>query len=228
MSIDGDGGFTEKPGHTLHNHSHSHVHSDGNGQAHVHVHTHPHSHGVGSDRCSAYDLPIVSNGYIESINYEASEVGTLRPVKCFDGFYIVGNNAVMCLNNGQWSAPGQCYRDNADPYSKFCTGNLPTIPNGYVADGTNEVGTSRAVYCEFGYDLYGPSFIFCDSTQQWSLPGSCFESQQLETTTRRQPVTNYIMNGANPKNTPFFLNIICSLLAITIATTSSSILYLLQ
>ena len=77
--------------------------------------------------------PTIANGFVVANNQEA-QVGSSRAVNCSDQYKIQGPNVVICLPNGQWSAPGSCVfveiRQNScpnEPPPTICP-KCPTVP----------------------------------------------------------------------------------------------------
>ena len=65
------------------------------------------------------------------------------------------------------------------PQHQHCTGPVPDIQNGYVAQGGSLVGNWRGVYCDPGYQLDGISFILCQESGQWSrIQATCHLNSQ--------------------------------------------------
>ena len=50
---------------------------------------------------------------------------------------------------------------------------LPNVPFGAVSNGSNGVGDFRDIQCNSGFQINGPSRIFCMSNLSWSNPGKC-------------------------------------------------------
>ena len=117
-------------------------------------------------RC--HNLPSVTNGIISDGN---SEVGSIRFINCNSGYQLQGSSQIFCGQAGTWSLPGSCTIITTLPPIRC--GSLPTIWNGFVANGGSDVGSARNIYCNSGYQLQGNSQIFCAHNGVWSSPGSC-------------------------------------------------------
>ena len=95
-------------------------------------------------------------------------VGETARFSCSDGFLLAGNSQIVCLENGEWSLPPVC---------KAICPNPPEIENGRLeimySDAQASEGDSVMVICEPGYDIRGPSLVFCVSPGQWTDVPTC-------------------------------------------------------
>ena len=111
-------------------------------------------------RCIACPNFEVANG---SVNFMTSTADVI----CNEGFDLIGNNNLTCLETGQWS-------DEVNCVIKDCN-MQPNINNGVVnldADMTTFGATAR-VNCNEGYIGDGTERIECLSSGQWGEPGIC-------------------------------------------------------
>ena len=70
---------------------------------------------------------------------------------------------VTCFQT--WTTPGSCVQ------SVVTCESSPSISNGVVLPGGNQVGSTRQVQCNSGYE--GNFAIHCSENGEWSIGGSC-------------------------------------------------------
>ena len=119
-------------------------------------------------------LPSVSNGYFFTRTYL---IGTNATLNCERDFFISGDNAITCNENGQWSVSNAKCNPNPERFQRC--GEIPTVENGFV-DGYSFpesyfVGTSVFVNCSQNFTLHGADRIYCQVSGNWSKPGTCQE-----------------------------------------------------
>ena len=120
-------------------------------------------------RCRS--LPPVVNGQFIS---GSDTVGSVRQLRCNQGYEIIGNSNTICLSNRTWTNLGLC------SLVPSCA-NVPNVANGSVSSGNNIVGSVRQISCRSGFNLDGNSQIFCQPWRTWSEPGFCNQIVRCQT-----------------------------------------------
>ena len=120
-------------------------------------------------RCRS--LPPVANGLFIS---GSDTVGSVRQLRCNQGYEIIGNTNIVCLSNATWTNPGSC------SLIPTCA-NVPNVANCYVSSGNNVVGSVRQISCRTGFNLVGNSQIFCQPSRNWSELGFCNKIVRCQT-----------------------------------------------
>ena len=97
---------------------------------------------------------------------EVLAIGTFVRLSC--GQVDMESQSSICTSLGTWFPEmNNCYQQ--------CPDQTPTVGNGSISDGGNDVGTQREIICNDGYNISGSnlSYISCQSTLEWSEPSSC-------------------------------------------------------
>ena len=72
---------------------------------------------------------------------------------------------ILVIFSHTWTTVGSC------PKRVATCENFPLISNGIVLPGENQVGSTRQVQCNSGYE--GNFAIHCLQNGDWSIGGSC-------------------------------------------------------
>ena len=97
-------------------------------------------------------------------------IGSIRQISCHNGYELDGSSMIFCLANETWTKPGSCIQRIVT-----CE-NTPTINNGVVLPGGNQIGSIRQVQCNSGYE--GSFSIHCLQNGNWSIRSSCQRSME--------------------------------------------------
>ena len=115
------------------------------------------------DTCGT--IPIVSSAIVIG---SSNAVGSVLKYQCDVGFYLVGNDTVVCQASGLWTAVPICRQQE----NTNC-GPVPTISNGITIGTSNNIGATVTFNCLPGYNLQGPSQSGCQPNGQWSQLPFC-------------------------------------------------------
>ena len=132
-----------------------------------------------------YGNKVVQNG-TSLTNGQILPTGSTVQMECVEGFVVVhqGRRSV-CMADKTWVPPvsycrrigsstARPTRPSSSPNPSQCS-NPPSVENGVIFDGSNEIGSRRIVTCSDGYRISGSSFsiTICQPTLQWTNPGRC-------------------------------------------------------
>ncbi|KAL4233501.1 hypothetical protein ACF0H5_008182 [Mactra antiquata] len=87
---------------------------------------------------------------------------SLVQISCNDGFDITGNSNITCQADGTWDGYPTC-----DPTD--CGNPTPSFGSANVSFGTR-YGSNATITCNSGYNISGPSIIYCLSFGWNTLP----------------------------------------------------------
>ncbi|XP_053385390.1 uncharacterized protein LOC123539332 isoform X2 [Mercenaria mercenaria] len=132
------------------------------------------------EKCISLIAP--ENGFIDDKNKKGSlVVGTEITISCMEGYFVDGNDTVVCYLNRTWSESPACeIRDCGIPSD---------IKNGYIDDLENTtVNSTFTVKCDEGYIKVGVETVTCDMNGTWRelpncRPVSCGIPQVLDNET---------------------------------------------
>ena len=107
-------------------------------------------------------VPYLPNGQYSS---GSETIGSVRQISCHTGYELEGSPMIFCLRTRTWTPPGSCVQ------RVITCENFPSISNGVVLPGGNQIGSSRRVQCNSGYE--GSFSIYCSGSGEWIYFGSC-------------------------------------------------------
>ena len=107
-------------------------------------------------------VPYLPNGQYSP---GSETIGSIRQISCHTGYELEGSPMIFCLESRTWITPGSCIQ------RVVTCENSPSISNGVVLPGGNQIGSTRQVQCNSGYE--GNFAIHCLRSGKWSTFGSC-------------------------------------------------------
>ncbi|XP_045179829.2 complement receptor type 2-like [Mercenaria mercenaria] len=133
------------------------------------------------EECIPFIAP--ENGFMEVLHEMGSlVVGTKITISCREGYFVDGNDTVVCSPNRTWSESPTCeIRDCGIPSD---------ITNGHTNDLENTTFNSTfTVECDEGYVAVGIITVLCDMNGTWTerpncRPVSCEIPQVLDNETK--------------------------------------------
>ncbi|XP_065189559.1 P-selectin-like [Sycon ciliatum] len=117
------------------------------------------------DRVMCPNVNAPANGAVSTGD---TEVFTVRRFTCDTGFNLVGNPATVCMVTGTWSdgTPHCIEKTTTCPY-------LLAPANGFIDNGSLDVGSSREYSCSDGYITTDSTHTACLKNGQWSQSVPC-------------------------------------------------------
>ncbi|XP_050316191.1 MAM and LDL-receptor class A domain-containing protein 2-like isoform X2 [Anthonomus grandis grandis] len=107
--------------------------------------------------------PVIKNGRIRS-----RQRGKILKFICNQGYQLAGERTTICTNDGTWDVPiPKCVRAT-------CAKKDSPPPNGVVL--SSHAGAVLNFYCQHGYEINGPSVIYCDGINWDNHKPSCIPS----------------------------------------------------
>ncbi|XP_065189553.1 P-selectin-like [Sycon ciliatum] len=117
------------------------------------------------DRVMCPNVNAPENGAVSTGD---TEVFTVRRFTCDTGFNLVGNPATVCMETGTWSdgTPHCIEKTTTCPY-------LLAPANGFIDNGSLDVGSSREYSCSDGYMTTDSTHTACLKNGRWSQSVPC-------------------------------------------------------
>ena len=138
--------------------------------------------------CVNYTIP--GNSFIEPPVVSGHKYQTNITVTCIAGYDIDGENIVMCMADGNWSASPICNIKSCPNY---------TIPeNSHINPASPDItyGSSYIVLCDDGYEPDGDTNVTCGADATWSPNPECVEAD-CEGVTFNKPDNSKVLERNN-------------------------------